>query len=266
MSRSTARLLIVVVLLAGGHLAASPVQAAACDGSTDALVNGGFEDPGVAPGTFTLFPATSVPPWQTTDVADQIEIWGDGFNDVPAGEGASFAEINANSAGTLYQDVVTTPGETMHWTLLHRARIGTDVMAVLIGDATTADPTGPSGWDFTSPDLSDDTTAWGSHAGDYVVPTGQTCTRFAFRAVSSGAGAESFGNFLDAVAFSIPAPPTSAPTPAPTVRITEPPTDAAAIEAARTADPGWPAILLTLATAAGLAWSTMVIARRRGRR
>jgi len=132
--------LVTVAVVAAAHVSALPASAAACDGSTAALVNGGFETPGADPDTFQLYDASLVPPWQTTDVAGQIEIWGDTFNGVPAAEGGAFAELNANSAGTLYQDVVTTPGQTMHWSLVHRAREGTDVMQVLIGDAATADP------------------------------------------------------------------------------------------------------------------------------
>ena len=90
----------------------------------------------------TLFPAATVPPWQTTDGAGEIEIWGTGFHGVPAGEGNAFAELNANTAGTLYQDVISTPGATMSWTLLHRAREGDDTMQVLIGDANVADVNG----------------------------------------------------------------------------------------------------------------------------
>jgi outer membrane biosynthesis protein TonB len=49
------------------------------------------------------------------------------------------------------------------------------------------------------------------------VPPGQTCTRFAFRAVSSGVGRPSYGNFLDGVGFivTIPADPTPTPTAVP---------------------------------------------------
>jgi hypothetical protein len=236
--------LLSVAVVAAAHVLAAPALAApgACDGATTALANGGFETPGTDPETFQLFDASLVPPWQTTDVAGQIEIWGDLFNDVPAAEGGSFAELNANSAGTLYQDVITTPGQTMHWSLVHRARAGTDVMQVLIGDANTADPSSATGWDFTSPDLSDDTSAWGSHSGDYTVPAGQTCTRFAFRAVSSGAGDDSFGNFLDAVGFSIPAP---------SIHVTQPPTDGAAAVAPEAPGTPLPA-LLTILAAAGL--------------
>ncbi len=218
-------LLSVTALILGSFAAAGPAMAAVCDGASDSLGNGGFEDPAVAADTFTLFPAASVPFWATTDDLDQIEIWGDGYLGVPAGGGNAFAELNANTAGTLYQDVVSTPGATMSWTLLHRGRGGDDTMQVLIGDANDANVNGADGWDYVSPDLTDGTTAWGAHGDDYVVPAGQTCTRFAFRAVSAGSGDDSVGNFLDNVDFTvtIPAPPD--PDPDPTAKVTPPPTD-----------------------------------------
>jgi hypothetical protein len=217
------------MLFASLWATAGPVLAAPCDGSSNALQNGGFENPPVPPNTFTLFPQASVPPWQTTDVLGEIEIWGDGFLGVPAAEGGGFAELNANSAGTLYQDVISNPGDTMTWTLMHRARVGTDTMQVLIGDGFVADPTSNIGWDYISPDLADDTTAWGTHTDTFVVPAGQVCTRFAFRAVSTGSGSGSVGNFLDAVSFEVAGPPPT-PTPGPTAAPTPTPTgDAGAI-------------------------------------
>ena len=255
MRRFLAFLLSAAALAFAGLATPGPIFAAVCDGSTTSLGDGGFEVPGAPVGYIALPGPNEMPPWQTTD--SNFEIWGDGFNGVPAGEGGSFAELNANIAGTLYQDVITTPGQTMHWSLLHRAREGTDVMQVLIGDANAADPTGSAGWDFTSPDISDDTTAWGAHSGDYVVPTGQTCTRFAFRAVSSGANDPSFGNFLDAVAFSIPVPPT----PRPTVHITQPPTDA--VVARSRPESGAVAIAAALLALAGVAGAGAWLGRAR---
>lgn len=221
---------LTALLLTSLLTTAGPVLAAPCDGSTTSLQNGGFETPVVLPNTFTFFPAASVPPWQTTDTLGDIEIWGTGFNGVPAAQGNAFAELNANSAGTLYQDVVTNPGDTLTWTLDHRARVGTDTMEVLIGNAFTVDVNSNAGWDYITPPpgLVDDTTAWGTHTGTYVVPAGQVCTRLAFRAVSTGSGSISVGNFLDAVDFSVTGPtPTPTPTAAPTGGtggITPPPT------------------------------------------
>lgn len=244
-------LLTVPALVVGSFAVAGPVMAAPCDGSSDQLMNGGFETPVVAADSFTLFPAASVPPWQTTDGSGEIEIWGTGFLGVPAVEGNAFAEINANTASTLYQDVLSTPGATMSWTLLHRGREGDDTMQVLIGDANVADVNGATGWDYISPDITDGTADWGAHGADFVVPVGQTCTRFAFRAVSTASGSPSVGNLLDAVAFTVTAPP--APDPGPTAQITPPPTDALATTAPTDSGPplGGMAVVI-IAALAGL--------------
>ena len=46
----------------------------------------------------------------------------DGYQGVPAYEGNQFAEINGYVAGTLYQEMLTTPGQTMLWQFAHRGR------------------------------------------------------------------------------------------------------------------------------------------------
>jgi hypothetical protein len=237
---------------------APPVAAATCGAGSSTLVNGDFETPVIAAGGNSSLDASLVPPWLTTDVANQIEIWGSGFNGVPSAQGAQFVEINANSAGTLYQDVVTTSGEKMTWSLEHRGRSGDDTMKVLIGDATTADVNSDTGWNFFSPDLTDPNTAWGVHTGSYVVPAGQTCTRFGFRAVSSAGGDNSFGNFLDAVSFSVTVPAT--PTPRPTGRPSPPVTATLAPDSSTGSGPSW-LLLLTLGVL-----SLAVAGRHLGRR
>jgi hypothetical protein len=249
------------VLVFGSFAAAAPVLAAPCDGSADTIGNGGFETPAVTPDTYTLFPAASVPPWQTTDGLGEIEIWGDGFLGVPAAEGNAFAEINANTEATLFQDVSSTPGSTISWTLEHRGRDGDDTMQVLIGDADVADVGGTTGWDYTSPDLTDGNSAWGTHGDDYVVPAGQTCTRFGFRAVSTASGSPSIGNLLDAVASTVtlPAAPTAEPTAGETTPPTAPPTDTVV---AVPGPPGGPPIGgATVVILAALAWLGFGLAR-----
>lgn len=269
MRRRLGRLAITLgaLLLGSLSIAVGPVLAAPCDNPSTSIQNGGFEVPPMPAGTFAFFDAVDVPPWQTTDAAGQIELWGDGFLGVPAAEGAGFAEINATSAGTLYQDVVSTPGETMTWTLQHRGRGGDDVMRVLIGDATTADVSSDIGWDYFSPDLTDGVTAWGSHTDQYVVPAGQTCTRFAFRAISTASGNDSVGNFLDAVSFAISVPPTPTPSPSVTLppNVTLPPTDTGAAAAnPRRDEPRLAVVLLALV---GLWAGSWLVGRRvdRGR-
>jgi hypothetical protein len=279
--RIQAGVLSLSLLLAAVAMLPVTVAAAACGSGSTALGNGGFEDPGVGPDSYAQLDASLVSPWNTTDVVNQIEIWGDTFLGVPAWEGSSFAELNANSVGTLYQDVVTTPGSTMDWTLHHRGRDGTDVMRVLIGDAVTADVWSDAGWDAVSPDIADDHTAWGTATGSYVVPTDQTCTRFAFRAVSS-VGGESYGNLIDGITFSIPVDATPTPTPdatatptgsvAPAVatktprpRYTIPPTDVAAALEPGSSGAGETAALL-VGWAAALAGVGLLTARRAGQR
>lgn len=76
-----------------------------------------------------------------------------------ANNGVQFAELNAEGAGALYQDVLTKPGQPMNWRFFHRARTrrgdedqsksviqsGTDTMAMVIAplelvkDVTTQD-------------------------------------------------------------------------------------------------------------------------------
>ncbi len=213
-------LLLIAMFTASGlggltPLLAQPVAAASCGAGSTTLMNGGFETPVIAPDSFSLLDSSLVPPWKTTDAQNQVEIWSTGFNGVPSDEGNQFAELNANTPGTLYQDLVTTPGATMTWTLAHRGRSGDDTMKVLIGDSTTADVTSDTGWNYFSPDLTDGTAAWGSHSDTYVVPAGQVCTRFAFRAVSSAGGDPSFGNFLDAISFQIGLPTSPGPSASP---------------------------------------------------
>lgn len=180
-----------LVLSAGTGAAAAEPTSAQCQ-SVTALTNGGFEDPAIGNSSYQIRPTSSVPGWESTDPAG-IELWSSGFSGVPAAAGRQFAELNATQAGTLYQEVATMPGQSLQWSLLHRGRAGTDVMDVLIGS--------PSGTLVSQGALSDGTGAWGRHTGVYVVPSGQTVTRFGFRAVSTGSGNASIGNFLDDISF-----------------------------------------------------------------
>ncbi|MFG1865235.1 DUF7507 domain-containing protein [Microbispora bryophytorum] len=164
-----------------------------------ALVNGGFEKPLVT-GTWASLPDASqsnpnaMPGWRTTATDHMIEVWSPRMN-VPAVEGAQFAELNANQVSTLYQDRPTTPGQKLYWRLSHRGRLGTDQMALDIGA-----PSGPA----QQGTMSDGAGKWGAYHGSYTVPAGQTTTRFAFRSISAAGGNASVGNFLDDVFFGTP--------------------------------------------------------------
>ncbi|MFF9351956.1 hypothetical protein [Streptomyces sp. NPDC014734] len=162
-----------------------------------ALVNGSFEEPVVVnveilPDASRTQSAKRVPGWLTTATDHMIELWRSGFNGVPAAQGSQFAELNANQVATLYQDLPTTPGTKLYWRLHHRGRAGQDTMALDIGAPGSV---------VEKRRFTDGTTAWGHYTGTYIVPAGQTLTRFAFRSVSAAGGNQSVGNFLDGVFF-----------------------------------------------------------------
>jgi uncharacterized repeat protein (TIGR01451 family) len=168
---------------------AAATQPASCQSETP-ILDGGFEEPVIPAGTFAYANAPDLRGWVSNDPLG-VELWTSGFLGVPAGAGNQFTELNSTTASTVYQDVATTPGQSLRWSLLHRGRGGVDVMDVVIGS--------PSGPMVSQGDLSDGDSAWGRHSGGYLVPAGQTLTRIGFRAVSTANGDVGFGNVLDDV-------------------------------------------------------------------
>ncbi|PAE86754.1 hypothetical protein CHH72_22020, partial [Shouchella clausii] len=170
-----------------------------------ALINGSFEQ-GPERGGFNnsfMFYADEIPGWDTTDNSQGpylIEIWDYALNyptnvvrSFPAPpDGNRYAELNAYDNGLLYQDVETTPGQTIQWRLSHMGRQGVDTMQVRIGQSTD----NPYDTEIIE-QMSDGNTAWGTYTGTYTVPAGQTVTRFGFEAVSTAGGSLAAGNFLD---------------------------------------------------------------------
>lgn len=171
-----------------------------------AVVNGSFESPDIDAtfnltskrwGTFPVvavaYKASLVEGWSTTATDSEIEIWQSGFNGVSAHQGQQFAEINANQTAALYQDLTTTPGSTMYWSFAHRGRTGVDTITLKVG---------PRGGPYTSlGEFSTGTNGWSVYQGQYVVPAGQTQTRFLYQAVKTASGDNTIGNFLDDIQF-----------------------------------------------------------------
>ncbi|MPQ99985.1 DUF11 domain-containing protein [Modestobacter sp. I12A-02628] len=185
------------LLVTGPVPQAAAVQSPAACNSTVALRTGGFELPVLKDNSYSFVPEAQVPGWSTTASDKRIEIWRAPFQGVPAASGSQFAELNATQTSTLFQDVATTPGQSLRWELQHRGRAGTDVMAVHIAAPTAAlAPTNQQG-----PLISDGKNAWGTYSGLYTVPSGQTTTRFSFKAVSTATGDPTVGNFLDSISF-----------------------------------------------------------------
>jgi hypothetical protein len=171
-----------------------------------ALINGGFESPDLGTSPISQgVPRANVPGWQTTD--SLIEIWVNGFRGVPAYQGKQFAEINAFIDGTLFQDVSgIAAGSQVGFTFAHRARVGTDVMALTITDLGSDNLLG-GGNDtvlFTKR-YSATTSAWvqNTNAGQAPIIALGNNVRFAYSAISTGSGSISVGNFLDAADFGV---------------------------------------------------------------
>jgi large repetitive protein len=157
-------------------------------------LNGGFENPNFTPSSpqFHLSPDALVPGWSTNDSLGQIEIWDTGFLRVPSDSGDQFAELNANSAGTLVQTGIVNSRAELVVSWAHRARVGTDTATATIGDNV--------GTSVSTGNFSATTSAWVPHSQTII--TGSSATQFnmAFTAVTAGSGSRSEGNFLDSVA------------------------------------------------------------------
>lgn len=152
-----------------------------------------------------------------TEIVKQNNYTSSVYGVTGAADGDQFAELNCETAGALYQDVLTVPGSTLYWGLEHSDRSGGQESRLLLLISDTA--TLPENFDPTdvnsiaelglSDDIQLDTTAstvgWQYYSGSYVVPEGQYVTRFYFVA---GNGATE-GNLLDNISFSseLPAPP-----------------------------------------------------------
>ncbi len=158
--------------------------------SNAAIVNGSFESPVIAANTWAPIDESVVPGWETSATDNMIEIWRSPFGGVSVPAGSQFAEVNANQQSKLFQDIATTPGETIRWQLQHRGRTGVDVMEVRIGapaDALALQSTLSTGL------------TWTTYSGLYTVPAGQTTTRISFDSISSANGNPTYGNFVDDV-------------------------------------------------------------------
>ena len=194
------------------------------------LLNGSFETPSIKSSYWSqLSVNTSGLIWKTTAVGDGIEIVrassGNLFFGVStAPDGNQFAELNCEQEGSLYQDVMTVPGETLNWSFAHRARLqsywqdihyyeGEDTMALVIMDANkfgttintqedilkvVADPTTYGAYVLTNSAGG----SWETVSGNYVVPEDQYMTRFFFVSISAASGNKTVGNLIDNVKFS----------------------------------------------------------------
>ena len=200
-----------------GVLALGMVQVASAD-----LVNGSFEDPQISgphnelftdPSSASIDGYRSFAGWHTTASDHFIEVWHDGFQAGnpslhPYNDGGNqFAELNANEASTLYQDISgISNGSIVGYQFAHRGRDGVDVMQFTITDLGSDGVTGGSGLAADSTlftqQYSDGNSAWGFYQGSGIIASGNTM-RFSYAAISAAGGNPTMGNFLDAAAFGV---------------------------------------------------------------
>jgi uncharacterized repeat protein (TIGR03806 family) len=172
------------------------IQAAAPDGH-ELIVNGSFEDTTPKPTTWLTIDKAAVAGWDSNAPTGLIEIWKSGFLDFPASDGFQLCEMDGN---TLEQTFFTVPGSTLEWSFHHRGREGSDKVALELGN-----PDNPTRINtFTTGQ-----TAWMKYQGSYVVPPGQTRTKFSLIPIS-GAFAITSANLVDQVSV-IHNPPATPP-------------------------------------------------------
>lgn len=192
----------------------------------DELQNGTFETPYVGPGTpgFQVFEntwfvqalnGTEGLHWRTTGSDHKIEIakgTTDRNNVCNTVHSTQFAELNCEAVGALYQDVLTDPGTTLHWSLWHSGRNNKQgkketMQVVITGAKGLTEDWNPAGQVHPNGEVeatvSDGANSWNYYTSDgdgYTVPEGQHITRFYF--ISSGAGLnDTHGNLLDDIGF-----------------------------------------------------------------
>jgi len=168
--------------------------------SANLLTNGSFEDsPELtqAGGGWGFFNPTLVSGWGSED--NNIEIWNSGFNGVDAADGKQFAELNAHPetgiAFTLFQDIVTTIGESYNLSFAYRARNGQESFNV-------------SAADLDSQIQNTSTSEWTIYSGMFTAQ--EELTRLMFTSVDPET--ETLGNFIDnvSVVANVPEPGTLA--------------------------------------------------------
>ena len=196
------------------------------------VLNGSFEYPRIpsgnnyafANGTQQLFWKTTAPGSGTT-LGQDVELGNDNSGNPylisggKANDGNQFAELNAEYAGSLYQDVLTAPGAKLSWAFAHRSRAGTGTNTMYLVIASTKDAQSIStqaqitplvqqftsdgasvsynGGTFTLWKFEGNPNYWQEHMGTYTVPAGQYATRFFFVSASG----TTTGNLIDGIHF-----------------------------------------------------------------
>ncbi len=168
-------------------VAATPAQALAAPIDCSRGVNLSWEAPVLAQ-NWRGVPESEVAGWSSS--SGVIEIWQSGFLGAIAPDGQQLSELQANDNSPSWQDIPTLPGDSIDWSFYHRGRENTDTVVVRMGSASSQD---------AQATFSTGTAAFVRYSGTYVVPAGQTTTRFMLDPQDTG----SVGNLVDAVTLTV---------------------------------------------------------------
>ncbi len=164
------------------------------------VTNGGFEanNPGGNPG-FQIFTSAEVPGWDATP--NEIELWDNNLDGVPAHSGNVFDELNTTGPTTLYQNICLVNGEAMRWSFAHRARINGGAAATQTVSFQVANSGGTVLQTLTTQASTTAANAWTVNSNTtglpYIGATG--LQRVQFNTTNTG----NAGNFLDSVSFDL---------------------------------------------------------------
>lgn len=228
--------LAALVVVVGTLMVAAPAQAQV----QRSFINLGFEDPLSTYGTRCVaqFDEAAIPGWTTNHPVQLagfnsctpvlgpspgriIELWhlgGAGFagGPVTSRAGTTHAELNAEQASRLYQNVCLVNGEAVAWRLSHRSRYGTtatayDVMQFAIDTSVVATLSSSTLSTFAPPVSgvfggtatgAPAPNGWTDYTGSFVY-TGPTGIRqFGFEAISAQGGVTQ-GNFVDEIQITL---------------------------------------------------------------
>ena len=116
----------------------------------NSLQNSGFEEPSIGSTTYVQKPDAEVRYWNTTAFEGKIELLKANSGvyikdttkdyDLKPREGLQAAELNADEASSLYQNVKTIPGSFFKWGISHHGRDGLDTMLLVIGPKQSIAP------------------------------------------------------------------------------------------------------------------------------
>jgi hypothetical protein len=206
------------------------------------FVNLGFEQPSAAPSTCYFQVSESIVPGWTTNHPSQngtgcapnvpqtpgplIEIWATTFSSVAARHGQQFAELNAEAASRIYQNVCLASGELVGWRFSHRGRQSAttdDVTEFRIGATAATNRVvragtqndggggvvtcyGTSSADGNVSSNSCTSTAasngWRDYSGQFTWQGTTGTQAIGFEAVSAAGGA-TIGNFIDDIQMTL---------------------------------------------------------------